>query len=232
MNHNPRTSGEFKKALDMQRIFPELSNGVYGGLTYRQIAFRIKDFKDKEHPFKHLAVETIVRYVGFALQGFEFEGENYDGLKGTIVDTLAWRRYDVAKTNLNATNQYENWTLEERAFVKDSYAQGIPPKEIWRRYNQTSEFHERTFDSIESAICMMRKNGEINTKQRLNWDSDLGFFAQALVGKYGRDTNYAHKVRTELNNYFFQGEERVTKSIFHNFLKRNNSELERILELK
>ncbi|MFP4402507.1 MAG: hypothetical protein ACLFPL_04725 [Candidatus Nanoarchaeia archaeon] len=231
MIKSPRTQGELEKAIEMQRVFPNLANGFSKGLTYREIAQKVRKHTEKKHPFTNLAQGTVVKYVAWALRGFEFEGRSYSGLKeNEVEEQIRQRRYDVGTQNLNANSQYENWSDDELRFVRELYESGIPPKEIFRKYESNEGFTRRTYDAIESGICAMRKRGEISSYQRINWDSDLGFVALALVGMYGREGNYAKQVREELNNFYFEGEERITYNIFHNFLKRNGLELESILE--
>ncbi|MFT4244270.1 MAG: hypothetical protein ACMXYB_02340 [Candidatus Woesearchaeota archaeon] len=231
MIKSPRTQSEFEKALRMQECFPNLANGFSNGLSYRQIAQKVIDYDYlKDNPFRDLRPSTVTRYVAWALRGFEFDGNYYEGLReDKVQEEITRKRRKTAMQNSGLLPQFDVWEEQGDALIIKLYTQGLSPKEIFRRYNKVEEFNPRTFGAIESRICLLRKRGDIRGIQRIFWDGDLGFTALALLSMYKPEGNYMKHIRDELNRFYFQGEERITKSIFENFKKRNQETLEAIL---
>lgn len=230
MIKSPRTKGELEKVLLMKRIFPNLANGFSEGLSYLEIAQKIIDFTDKDHPFRDLSQNTVARYVAWSLRGFNYQGVYYEGLKEDEVhDEVCMRRRKTAIINSGLIPKFGTWKEEEDSFIVELYAQGLSPKEIFRKYHEVKEFNDKTYNAIESRIYFLRKRGDIQGTQRIFWDGDLGFTALALLSMYRREGNYIKEIAEELDNFFYQGEGRVTKSKLDNFKKRNHNKLEEIL---
>lgn len=232
MTKNPRGPGELERTLNLQRVFPNLGNGFSNGLNYREIAQKIITNSDKAHGFDNYSINTVIKYIKWALHGFEYNGDYFDGLRENDIDSqINQRRRKTALLNSGFLKEYTQWSRRELVFVKQLYEKGIPPKEIWKRYlEQGDDFELRTYNSIESIIVSMKKKGEISQTQRVFWDGDIGFCAMYLLVRYRGEKNSSKEICNSLNDSFYEGEQRITPQKLHNFRKRNSLELEEILK--
>ncbi len=221
---------DFRNAGKVIYFFPNLGNGFENGLSLRALAQKIIDHKEKPF-FSKYAVETVAKYIRFALVGTTFRGEELKGLLGEDKYKEIYGdkvRNGEGLAQLKKINGYSKWEKAEEDFVLKWYGNGKTPKEISRQYSNMGDFTPRTYDAISSFLDHKRKEGEIG-KQRKFWDGSLGDVALGLLARYGKDTDYCLKNTNSLNEYFFGGEEVISRQKSHNFYRREERKLEKII---
>jgi len=222
---------DFRNTKKMIELFPNLGNGYGNELPLRELAKKIRNNVEKPF-FSKYSNETVAKFVRFALVGVSFRGEDLEGCLGEDRYKEIYSnkvREGLGFKKIKQINGYSNWTREEEDFVLECYASGSGPKEIFKQYSNIDRFNSRTYNSISSFLDFKRKERVIG-KQRIFWDGEVGFVAQSLFSRYGKDTDYCLKNAQSLNNYFYGGEEVITRSKLHNFYRREERKLETILE--
>lgn len=158
MSKGPRSLKELEKTLYLQKIFPNLGQGFSNGLTYRSLAKNIKNYEEKDHGFDTYSINTVIKYIKWALHGFEYNGTHYVGLEEDTIDSQIHRRKrEISMRNSGFLQSQEVWVKGEEEFIKKLYSQGVPPKEIWQRYSEEESFTNRSYNAIESRIYFLKK---------------------------------------------------------------------------
>lgn len=221
---------DFEYFKIMKELYPNLGNGYRAELSLCDLAQKIKNFNEKPY-FQRFSVETIKRIIRFALVGVEYNGIIIDGLLGEDKYKEIYLnkvRHGKGLEVMKNTTGYVNWKDIEKEFVINKYNCGITPREISKLYSQREDFFPRGYSAISSFLDSKRKEGIIG-KQRISWNGDLGFFALSLLKRYGKSGNYLVENVDNLNQYFYNGENVLTKSKLNNFYNRHERKLEQHL---
>lgn len=221
---------DFENTKKMIELFPNLGNGYGNELPLRELAKKIRNHLEKPF-FGQYSNETVAKYVRFALVGVSFRGKELEGRLGEDKYKKIYGdkvREGPGLKKIKEVNGYDNWSKEEEEFVLKWYNKGKGPKQIFIQYSNMDGFNSRTYDAISSFLDAKRKEGIVG-KQRIDWDGDVGFFAQALIERYGKDTDFCLKNSQTLNNYFFEGNQVITTSKLNNFYRREERKLEKLL---
>lgn len=210
-------------AKKLIELFPNLGKGWENGLSLRAQAEKIRDFKGKSY-FSRYGVESIVKFLQVAYLGGSFQAEELEGLLGEdrYKELYAQKvRKGEGLQRLKEILGYDNWSDVEKNFVLELYAKSKGPKEIYLQYLKQESFNERSYDAISSFLDIQKKQGVIS-RQRIDWEGDVGFFAWELLCRYGREGNYLLENARSLDEYFFEGRGVLDKSKLHNFYRRGS----------
>ena len=182
---------------------------------------KIQNYDEKPY-FKDYSINSIVRFIRGAFLGGEYKGEKIDPLidDEEYQDLYNSKRVERMQSALLSSGVYVNWDDNETRFIIEQHNLGEHRKNIHRRYNENEEFTPRTSSSISSHLDHLLKSKIIMDK-RINWDGEIGLTVLYLLDEYGKVGDYKKLNAKCLDDYFFDGENKITRHNLHNFYKRN-----------
>jgi hypothetical protein len=218
------------KARLLQIAYPNLGNGFSKNLTLREIAEKIKSYEPNELDenyklkkiFKRYSTNTLIHFIRGALSGCKYEDEILYGLMEDDYQDVYIRRKQIRlKKSLEKKIGYVPWDDEEENWLIKEYNKGSPLRVIFEKYQHDSQFKDknRTYESIENKLAELRKRKKIGN-QKINWYGDIGFFALALLERYGKKGNFLVENSKSLDEYFYDGKGVITKQKLNNFYRR------------
>ena len=227
-NYEVKRKTDFDSAKLIQKYFPDLGRGGDSGVSCNILAQRIIDSEKVKSfvelsRFSSLSYKTVAKYVRIALKGGYFKDEQLEGMLSKDLDEIDKQRLTSEKNvnHLAELNGYENWSTEEKEYLIRHYNRGRTRKRIFVNYSKNPDFTERTYGAVSGFFDSLIKKGEIK-RQRIDWSGDVGFFAGALLARYGKEKNYAKNFAKSLDDYFYGGDGKIDRRLVREHFRRNN----------
>ena len=195
------TEDDFDNARILQEEFPKLGLDFSKGLTLVETSQKVSRLIYDPILSLFTPKELEIDVKG-ALLGGEYNGVTLEGL---MSPEKFHRRF------VQRRQDYDLWSDEEKDYVLNMYRQGKQPLEIYELHLKRDDFEPRTHNTISSFLDLARINGLIG-HHKIDWKGEIGFFALELLIRYGREKGYLVENTKTLNDYFFDGEEKITKS--------------------